>query len=132
MKKKDLLVNTPRVSSFLCSLPQIGSRLRADNLHNIFFATSEKSSKQSAELDTSSDGKKHFKEDVQIEAVTSPVTDPAEEDYIEHFEWREVARGLIDIQTWLTAIAYLGLCVSIYSYSLFLYVVSFYSGGTST
>ncbi|KAG7449228.1 MFS transporter [Guyanagaster necrorhizus] len=38
----------------------------------------------------------------------------------EIFEWREVIRGLTDIQTWLTAIAYLGFDVSLYSYSLFL------------
>ncbi|KAG6865460.1 hypothetical protein C0993_008017, partial [Termitomyces sp. T159_Od127] len=33
--------------------------------------------------------------------------------------------GLTDIQTWLTGIAYLGLVVSLYSYSLFLYVQPF-------
>ncbi|KAA1466484.1 MFS transporter [Dentipellis sp. KUC8613] len=38
----------------------------------------------------------------------------------EVFEWREVWRGVTDIQTWLTGIAYLGLIVSLYSYSLFL------------
>jgi len=38
----------------------------------------------------------------------------------EAFEWREVRRGLIDIQTWLTAFAYLGLITSLYSFSLFL------------
>jgi len=38
----------------------------------------------------------------------------------EKFEWREVVRGLTDVQTWLTGIAYLGLIVSLYSYSLFL------------
>ena len=59
----------------------------------------------------------------------------------EKFEWREVFRGacdvyfvlamarftltlsltgLVDIQTWLTAIAYLGMIVGLYSFSLFL------------
>ncbi|KAF9267164.1 MFS transporter [Marasmius fiardii PR-910] len=38
----------------------------------------------------------------------------------EAFEWREVRRGLTDIQTWVTGIAYFGLIVSLYSYSLFL------------
>ncbi|KAF5363674.1 hypothetical protein D9756_000641 [Leucocoprinus leucothites] len=38
----------------------------------------------------------------------------------ERFEWREVVRGSLDIQVWLSGIAYLGLCVSLYSYSLFL------------
>ncbi|KAK0190957.1 MFS transporter [Armillaria mellea] len=38
----------------------------------------------------------------------------------EVFEWREVIRGLTDIQTWLMAFAYLGFDVSLYSFSLFL------------
>ncbi|CAK5262720.1 unnamed protein product [Mycena citricolor] len=38
----------------------------------------------------------------------------------EKFEWREVVRGLTDFQTWVTGIAYLGLIVSLYSFSLFL------------
>ncbi|VDB90095.1 unnamed protein product [Peniophora sp. CBMAI 1063] len=50
----------------------------------------------------------------------------------ERFEWREVVRGLIDIQTWLTAIAYLGMIVGLYSFSLFLPTIVAglgYSGG---
>ncbi|KAH8830868.1 MFS general substrate transporter [Flagelloscypha sp. PMI_526] len=38
----------------------------------------------------------------------------------EKFEWREVRRGIFEIQVWLTAFAYFGLIVSLYSYSLFL------------
>ncbi|TFY81450.1 hypothetical protein EWM64_g2564 [Hericium alpestre] len=38
----------------------------------------------------------------------------------EQFEWREIIRGLVDVQAWLTGIAYLGIIVSLYSYSLFL------------
>jgi len=38
----------------------------------------------------------------------------------EKFEWREVVRGLTDFQTWVTGIAYMGLIVSLYSFSLFL------------
>ncbi|KAJ4478051.1 MFS transporter [Lentinula aciculospora] len=38
----------------------------------------------------------------------------------EQFEWREVMRGVWDVQTWLTGFAYFGLIVSLYSYSLFL------------
>ncbi|KAF8974760.1 MFS transporter [Flammula alnicola] len=38
----------------------------------------------------------------------------------ERFEWREVVRGLTDIQAWLTGFGYFGLLVSLYSYSLFL------------
>lgn len=60
----------------------------------------------------------------------------------EQFEWREVIRGInpcysffisnyslsmrhkgiTDVQTWLTGLAYFGLLVSLYSYSLFLCV----------
>jgi MFS family permease len=38
----------------------------------------------------------------------------------EEFEWREIVRGLTDLQTWLTGFAYFGLLVSLYSFSLFL------------
>ncbi|THH19789.1 hypothetical protein EW146_g1463 [Bondarzewia mesenterica] len=38
----------------------------------------------------------------------------------ERFEWREIVRGLTDVQAWFTGIAYFGLIVSLYSYSLFL------------
>jgi tetrahydromethanopterin S-methyltransferase subunit A len=38
----------------------------------------------------------------------------------EEFEWREVRRGLLDIQGWLTGLAYLSVCMSLYSFSLFL------------
>ncbi|KIY71431.1 MFS general substrate transporter [Cylindrobasidium torrendii FP15055 ss-10] len=38
----------------------------------------------------------------------------------ERFEWREVIRGCVDPQLWLTGIAYFGILVSLYSYSLFL------------
>ena len=38
----------------------------------------------------------------------------------EQFEWREVVRGLTDPQVYFTAVAYLGLIVGLYSYSLFL------------
>lgn len=38
----------------------------------------------------------------------------------EHFEWGEVLRGVFDVQTWLTALAYMAILISLYSYSLFL------------
>lgn len=43
----------------------------------------------------------------------------------ENFEWREVVRGLVDVQVWLTAIAYMGIIVPLYSFSLFLCVSLF-------
>ncbi|KAL5508394.1 hypothetical protein ACEPAH_6013 [Sanghuangporus vaninii] len=52
----------------------------------------------------------------------------------EQFEWGEVIRGCKDIQTWLTGIGYLGLIVSLYSYSLFLPTIIAglgYSGGAA-
>ncbi|TCD70815.1 hypothetical protein EIP91_001505 [Steccherinum ochraceum] len=38
----------------------------------------------------------------------------------EKFEWREVIRGATDIQVWLTAFSYMGIIISLYSFSLFL------------
>ncbi|KXN90243.1 hypothetical protein AN958_04034 [Leucoagaricus sp. SymC.cos] len=55
----------------------------------------------------------------QTESVRSVVLLETQQDN-EKFEWREVIRGCMDIQVWLTGLAYLGLVVSLYSYSLFL------------
>ncbi|KAI0770830.1 MFS general substrate transporter [Irpex lacteus] len=62
-------------------------------------------------------------EEVKIETANAP--DNAERAIAVHieeenFEWREVVRGLIDVQVWLTAIAYMGIIVPLYSFSLFL------------
>ncbi|KAI0751640.1 MFS general substrate transporter [Daedaleopsis nitida] len=38
----------------------------------------------------------------------------------ENLEWGEVLRGVTDPQVWMTAISYLGIIVSLYSFSLFL------------
>ncbi|KAF8076366.1 MFS transporter [Lyophyllum atratum] len=61
--------------------------------------------------------------DVRTEVTTDSPTSlgsPHDTNEVERFELGEVVRGLTDIQTWLTGIAYLGLVVSLYSYSLFL------------
>ncbi|KAH0587588.1 hypothetical protein H2248_006363 [Termitomyces sp. 'cryptogamus'] len=72
---------------------------------------------------TSMDKDKADKQDVfDTTTTTSGHNDKKD---VEPFELREVIRGLTDIQTWLTGIAYLGLIVSLYSYSLFLYVQLF-------
>lgn len=72
--------------------------------------------------------------EVRVEVVSPPVAVVHED---EPFEWREVIRGrfyfalctacrltfytgIFDIQVWLSAIAYLGIIVPLYSFSLFL------------
>lgn len=55
--------------------------------------------------------------EVHIEAHEAQVIVVHQED--EQFEWREIVRGCLDIQVWLTAFAYMGIIVSLYSYSLF-------------
>ncbi|KAF8175378.1 MFS transporter [Pholiota molesta] len=61
-------------------------------------------------------------EDVQIDnSDVNSKLEPVQKEYEEEqFEWREVIRGLTDIQAWLTGFGYFGLLVSLYSYSLFL------------
>jgi len=54
-----------------------------------------------------------------VESVQSAVLLEAQQGD-EKFEWKEVKRGFLDLQVWLTGVAYLGLVVSLYSYSLFL------------
>lgn len=57
--------------------------------------------------------------DVKIE--NNPIkTLEVVQDEEEQFEWREIIRGLTSIQAWITGIAYLGLVVCLYSFSLFL------------
>ncbi|RXW25140.1 hypothetical protein EST38_g705 [Candolleomyces aberdarensis] len=67
--------------------------------------------------DNASDTEKAEKEDFTERTVPVDTIQELEE---ERFEWREVWRGVTDIQTWLTGIAYFGLLVGLYSYSLFL------------
>jgi hypothetical protein len=50
----------------------------------------------------------------------------------EKFEWREVIRGLTDVQAWLTGLGYLGLIVCLYSFSLFLPTIVAGLGYTGT
>jgi len=75
---------------------------------------------------------KEKEEDIRRENVSEDIITPGATQEEEHFEWREVMRGVLDIQTWLTGIAYFGLIVSLYSYSLFLPTIVAglgYSGG---
>ncbi|KAI0068665.1 MFS transporter [Artomyces pyxidatus] len=63
-------------------------------------------------------------EEARTEVYAAPSPSPSEPPVIlqesEQFEWREVIRGLLDIQTWLTGFGYFGIIVSLYSFSLFL------------
>ncbi|KAJ6599082.1 MFS general substrate transporter [Mycena vulgaris] len=59
------------------------------------------------------------KADVYVTEHPSPDAKPVRM-MDERFEWGEVIRGLTDIQAWVTGVAYLGLIVSLYSFSLFL------------
>lgn len=56
----------------------------------------------------------------RVESPLKSLAVGAEEADEEYFEWREVIRGITDIQTWLTGLAYFAILVSLYSYSLFL------------
>ncbi|KAI0347208.1 MFS general substrate transporter [Trametopsis cervina] len=68
--------------------------------------------------------------DVKIEAASETAVIVHFEE--EKFEWREVVRGLTDVQVWLTGFAYMGILVPLYSFSLFLPTIVAglgYSGG---
>lgn len=74
----------------------------------------------------------HEKEDTIQTLESSPPKEVFATHRVEEFEWREVMRGVTDIQTWCTGLAYFGLIVSLYSYSLFLPTIVAglgYSGG---
>jgi len=58
------------------------------------------------------------KDDYDVNVVHADFSVYHEED--ENFEWKEIIRGLFDIQAWLTGLAFFGLLVSLNSYSLFL------------
>ncbi|KAF5370102.1 hypothetical protein D9758_001066 [Tetrapyrgos nigripes] len=58
-------------------------------------------------------------EDVRMEKADN--SESAAVNYEEEaFEWGEVRRGIFDVQTWLTGLAYFAFVISLYSYSLFL------------
>ncbi|KAI0723159.1 MFS general substrate transporter [Earliella scabrosa] len=81
--------------------------------------------------------------------ITNPIADPeksseakvevhpASEQLVvniedEQFEWGEVVRGFKDPQVWMTALSYMGIIISLYSFSLFLPTIVAglgYSGG---
>ncbi|KAJ7890819.1 MFS general substrate transporter [Mycena leptocephala] len=67
------------------------------------------------------ESEKAEKADVYTEHAESPSPQAKQIHMMDEiFEWREVIRGLTDFQTWVTGVAYAGLIVSLYSFSLFL------------
>ncbi|GLB33791.1 putative transporter [Lyophyllum shimeji] len=82
----------------------------------------------------STEKEKDERMEIAPESPPTSIVSPDDMEVSERFELREVIRGLTDIQTWLTGIAYLGLVVSLYSYSLFLPTIITglgYSGGAA-
>ncbi|KAI0638046.1 MFS general substrate transporter [Trametes polyzona] len=77
---------------------------------------------------TDSDDKgRESKNEVRAEEI---VVDEGEE----VFEWGEVIRGIKDPQVWMTALSYMGIIISLYSFSLFLPTIVSglgYSGGAA-
>ncbi|KDQ64484.1 hypothetical protein JAAARDRAFT_683874 [Jaapia argillacea MUCL 33604] len=91
------------------------------NIQSATFLTEEERSFAPPQIHSDADFEK--KAEQETVEVTDRCTSGAlaeEEEEEEIFEWREVIRGVTDVQVWLTAFAYLGLIVSLYSYSLFL------------
>lgn len=68
----------------------------------------------------STDKGEHDKDNVELEEVETVNQHEVVEMEVEQFEWREVVRGILDVQTWLTAFAYMSIATSLYSISLFL------------
>ncbi|KAF5321364.1 hypothetical protein D9619_001106 [Psilocybe cf. subviscida] len=98
------------------------------------FLKDDKSRKQEPYVVSSPPQASDEKEKGDIEHVNT-IVQPEEvipEPEEEQFEWREVVRGLKDIQTWTTGIGYFGLLVSLYSYSLFLPTIVAGLGYTGT
>ncbi|KAL0576632.1 hypothetical protein V5O48_005331 [Marasmius crinis-equi] len=92
------------------------NRFRADNSA----ATATDVMKNSTSPSLSIEKPEEKREERATENHREPFTSGTINQEEEAFEWREVVRGLKDIQTWVTGIAYFGLVVSLYSYSLFL------------
>jgi len=60
-------------------------------------------------------------EDTDSEKASEPYAQiVAVRDEAEKFEWREVTRGILEVQVWLTGFCYMGILISLYSYAYFL------------
>ncbi|KZT12578.1 MFS general substrate transporter [Laetiporus sulphureus 93-53] len=72
--------------------------------------------------------------DVQVATTTVESTAPAVFQEDETFEWYEVIRGVKEPQVWMSSMSYLGIAVSVDSFSLFLPTIISglgYSGGAA-
>ncbi|EPT03670.1 hypothetical protein FOMPIDRAFT_1115826 [Fomitopsis schrenkii] len=71
-------------------------------------------------------------DEIQVETSTTRSAVQAVYQEDEKFEWGEAIRGFKDPQVWMTSLTYLGIIVSLYSFSLFLPTIVAglgYSGG---
>ncbi|TFY63408.1 hypothetical protein EVJ58_g3274 [Rhodofomes roseus] len=71
-------------------------------------------------------------DDIQVETLTTRSVAQVVNQEDEKFEWYEVFRGIKEPQVWMTSLSYLGIIVSLYSFSLFLPTIITglgYSGG---
>ncbi|OSC98925.1 MFS general substrate transporter [Trametes coccinea BRFM310] len=78
------------------------------------------------------DAEKGTEEKIEVQAPTTDAMVVYQED--ERFEWGEVIRGIKDPQVWMTSVAYMGIIISLYSFSLFLPTIVSglgYSGGAA-
>ncbi|KAJ8455309.1 hypothetical protein ONZ51_g12519 [Trametes cubensis] len=76
------------------------------------------------------DAEKATVDKIEVEATETLVVEQVEE----QFEWGEVMRGIKDPQVWMTAVSYMGIIISLYSFSLFLPTIVAglgYSGGAA-
>ncbi|KAJ3869644.1 MFS transporter [Lentinula novae-zelandiae] len=80
-----------------------------------FAAQGTDGEKNSVDINEKEKPSEFHRENASEDLISSRVTQEEEQ-----FEWKEVMRGVLDVQTWLTGFAYFGLIVSLYSYSLFL------------
>lgn len=91
------------------------NRLRQSNAVVSSVPLSEPSQRINVDADSE---KAEKSSDVQAEVHQPQETIIHYED--EKFEWREVIRGIKDVQVWLSAFCYMGIIVCLYSFSLFL------------
>ncbi|KAI0080890.1 MFS general substrate transporter [Panus rudis PR-1116 ss-1] len=87
-------------------------RFRADHVIASSVPLSEPAQRITAGADPEKEG------DVRTE-IYAAQTDIVHQEH-EKFEWREVMRGVRDPQLWFTAFSYMGIIISLYSFSLFL------------